>query len=98
MCMCVRVCMYERIFILLFDTTICYYFVPHHTSIKGKHGCFGKGAQLGDINDQRTSKFNFGRQLKKSPHIQPGPEKTRGCEVHRETCPTACNREVSAEV
>lgn len=87
MCMCVRVYMYERIFILLFNIVICYHFTQHYISIKSKHGCFRKGAQLGDINDQRASKLNVGRELGRSHHIQPGPERTRGCEVHKEACP-----------
>lgn len=84
---CIRLCMYETIFILLFNTVICYHFTQHHISIKGKHRCFGKGAQLGYINDQRTSKLTVGRELRRSHHIQPGPEKTKGCEVHRKACP-----------
>lgn len=84
---CVKVCMHERIFILLFKTAICYHFTQHYISIKGKHGYFGKGAELGDINNQRASKLNVGRELRRSHHIQPGPEKTRGCKVYRKACP-----------
>ena len=62
-------------------------FCQHHITIKSKHGCFGKGTHLGAINDQRASKFSVGREMRRSHHIQPGPEKTRGCEAYRDTRP-----------
>lgn len=89
MCICIRMCIRERIFLLLFNTVICYHFFQYYTSIKGKHRCFREGAQLGEVNGQRTRKLNIGRKLRRTHHIQHGPEKTRGCEIHREICPTA---------
>lgn len=76
---CTRICICERIFILLFNTIICYHVVQYYTSIKGKHVCFGKGAQLGHVNGPRTSKLNIGRELRRTHQIQPGSEKTRAC-------------------
>lgn len=77
MCFCTRICICERIFILLFYTTICCHVVQYNMSIKGKHECFEKGVQLGDVNGQRTSKFSIGKALRRTHHIQPGSKKTR---------------------
>lgn len=94
--MCVYVfalrCVSVKGFSSCYLIVICYQFVQYKR--EEKHTSCGKGAQPGDVNDQRTRKLNLGRELRRTHHIQPGSKKARGCEVPRAICPRAWNREV----
>lgn len=86
-CACTYVCIYMKgfsscysiqLFAIILPTTT--YQLHYDISITEKNRCFGKGAQAGDVNGHRIKKLNIERELWRTHHIQPGSEKTRGCE------------------